>query len=149
MTHRDRIISEIAADGFIHDTQRASRMLTKLIATAFEDADRGLTAEQAADIEDQIIAINDTLYLARLDYLLKTGADTAHDEVREYFDNADHFATLSKVTELHNKAIAIENGLSGEERNSFNNRRKEIAKLDDESALSALVDLIAEGENNG
>lgn len=127
-TAAERLIIAQAADPAITYVKRARRMLMKVLGDFFEDREqRPIDRSDAEDIGDILLAVNDALWLAEVDYCATTGE---YDEIPggdAYYEGARRAILVRDVEQLRGKL-------------PFDDTRP-YTDLEDEKALPVLLEI--------
>ncbi len=128
----ERLIIRQAVDGSFVYVMRARRLLMKVLADFFEDAEQKLIdCSSAEGIGDILQAVNDALWWAETEYSLTVGDETAPGCESSY-EGARRAALVRDVERLRDK-------LHWED-------TKPYIDLDDETALPILQELVKREE---
>lgn len=121
------IICQIVDPAFTY-VSRARRLLMKVLADFFEDAEqKSISRSDAEDVRDILHAVNDALWMAEIDYFTTTGQYWAVPGGEHHYEDAKRALLVREVEQLRSK---LEHEVT-----------KEYMDLDDEKALPILQEI--------
>lgn len=121
------VICQIVDPAFTY-VSRARRLLMKVLADFFEDAEqKSISHSDAEDVRDILHAVNDALWMAETDYFTTTGQYWAVPGGEYHYEGAKRALLVREVEQLRSKL--------GHE------VTKECMALDDEKALPILQEI--------
>lgn len=137
-TQEERIIIENAMCGLVFDLEGAQNLLETVMEEHFYEAEqKALSSSEAEWVGSMLRIVRNALYTFTTSYYL-TVADTNRFSTELYLKEAEQIKKATECSKKYNEICDSERFMDAEKRNASIIARKNIAEMDDGSAITAL-----------